>query len=96
MQYDRREKKSYHKQSSGVVDTAVQATGGLWIYIQRTMFQWMDRWCVSKANPSYKHSAPQISNMRLSFKCFLMTKRHITDHILDRSELFQEHAKKNH
>jgi len=54
----------------------------------------MDCCCVSKPNPSHNHSAPQISNMRLSFQCFLMTKRHITDHIMERSELFQEHAKK--
>lgn len=54
----------------------------------------MDRYCVSKPDPSHNHSAPQISNKRLSLQRFLMTKRHITDHILESSELFQEHAKK--
>jgi hypothetical protein len=48
----------------------------------------------SKPDPSHNHSAPKISDMRLSFQCFLTTKRHITDHILESSELFQEHAKK--
>jgi hypothetical protein len=54
----------------------------------------MDCYCVSKSDPSHNHSAPHISNKRLSLQCFLMTKRHITDHILESSELFQEHAKK--